>query len=56
MNEATRTEIKAIIERDEITNTDDPRIEEIADRFPEEYTDDQTYGEFQMEIAEMIKE
>ena len=55
MKKSTQNEIKRLIELDEITDPSDSRIEAIADRFPKEYTDDQTYVEFQEEIAEMVK-
>jgi len=34
--------------------TDDARIEYIADKYPNEYTNEQEYIEFQEEIAELI--
>ena len=54
MKEETRKEVKKLIELNEITKKDSPTIEEIADRFPDEYFNDQGYVAFQQEIAEMI--
>jgi hypothetical protein len=57
MKKETKNEIQKLIalrnESKEMT-TDDPRIEDIADRFPNEYTTESEYISFQEEIAEMI--
>lgn len=56
MKEKTKKEVKGLIQLNNITNPNDERIETcIADRFPEEYKNEQEYISFQVEISEMIK-
>lgn len=55
MKEETRREVLNLIELNNIQNPDDERIETcIADRFPEEYTTETEYIQFQEEIGNMI--
>lgn len=56
MKQKTKAEISRLITNMAIYKTDDSRIEEIADRFPEEYSTEQEYVEFQLKIAKMIEE
>lgn len=54
MEKSIKAEIQNILTRDNITDSKDSRIEEIADKYPDQYRNDQEYVEFQMEIANLI--
>lgn len=49
-------EIKRLIELNEIINSDASKIEDIADRFPGEYSNEQEYVSFQQRIGSFIDE
>ena len=51
MKTETITKIKEMIIAEKIYNTDSERIEEIADKFPEAYSNDQEYVTFQQQIS-----
>jgi len=54
MKTKTITKIKEMIIQEKIYNSDSGRIEEIADKFPEEYTNDQEYVSFQKQISDLV--
>lgn len=57
MTNKTKTKVKELLELNSHGRKmfhADERIEEIADRFPEEYSNEQEYIEFQEEIDKMI--
>ena len=57
MKEETRREVVNLIALNNIQNPDDERIETcIADRFPEEYTNEAEYIQFQEQIANIVSE
>lgn len=55
MKKEIEEKVIELIEMNEITKSDDGRIEtHIADRFPGEYSNDQEYVAFQMEIGKLV--
>lgn len=49
-----RSEIKRLIMLNNVYESDDPKIEEIADRFPDAYGNEQEYVEFQRDISLLV--
>ena len=57
MKEETKKEVEDLIKLNNITDSNDEKISTcIADSFPEEYATEQEYIDFQIEIAEIVKE
>jgi len=54
MKDATETKINNIIREIDLTDPISPKIEDIADRFPEEYESNDEYVDFQQDIAELV--
>jgi len=54
MEDSTAREVIRLIELNEIIESDDDKIEGIAERFPNEYNNDQEYVAFQMEIGKLV--
>ena len=51
----TKTEIKRSIELCNITDTGDDRIQYIADEYPNHYSNEQEYVDFQLAIADIVE-
>ena len=55
MKEEIKKEIKKLLALNEVSNPDSEHIEEIADCFPQMYSTEQEYINFQQEIAKMVQ-
>ena len=55
MKKETEAKVRRLIVNLAITESDDPKIEKIADEFPSEYSNEEEYVEFQIEIADIVE-
>ncbi len=56
MKKETEAKVRRLLVNLAITKTDDPKIEKVADEFPGEYSNEQEYVGFQIEIADIVEE